>query len=112
MILRPELRHAAGFHVQLSFTDRNGSTLRVAGRCTDFSASGMRVETRDRLEPNSTVVVTSTELGRLGHATVRYCRRETMRYIVGLHFYAQIKLGGHARSSLLRKVAGTTDPSK
>jgi hypothetical protein len=86
--------------------------MQISGRCTDFSASGMRIEVRDHLEVRSTVMVSSPELGRLGHAVVRYCRREAMKYVVGLHFFVQVKLSGHARNRLLTELGGATDPSK
>jgi hypothetical protein len=112
MILRPEPRHIASFPVRISLAGRNGATMQISGRCTDFSASGMRVEVRDHLEVRSTVMVSSPDLGRLGHGVVRYCRREAMKYVVGLHFFVQIKLAGHARSRLLSDLRGATDPSR
>lgn len=77
---------------------------RAAGHCFDLSASGARVETREELELRSSVLVTSNQFGRMGNATIRYCRREGMKYIAGLQFSTAFGLSDPVRKAMLDKV--------
>lgn len=77
---------------------------RAAARCVDLSASGARVETREALEIRTIVLVTSDQFGRMGNATVRYCRREGMKYIAGLQFSTAFGLSDPVRKAMLDQV--------
>lgn len=74
------------------------------GRCVDLSASGARVEARDGMEVRTLVLVTSEQFGRMGNATIRYCRREGMKHILGLQFSTAFGLSDPARKKILDKV--------
>ena len=50
------------------------------------------------------VVIQSDHFGRMGHASVRYCRRESMKYFVGLQFSAPFELGDPVRRKILEGV--------
>jgi Tfp pilus assembly protein PilV len=80
---RPEERYPVNFQVFLTW-QKNGVMQRVAGRCVDLSPSGARLETRDKLEARSTVLVHAEQFGRMGLASIRHCTRLGMKYNVGL----------------------------
>jgi hypothetical protein len=83
---RPEARHRVDLQLNLTWQDRQGGIHRASARCLDLSASGARITSIDALEPRSVVILHSEKFGRIGHATVRYCRRAAMKYEIGLHF--------------------------
>jgi hypothetical protein len=101
---RPNDRYKVDFQVDLNWEEKPGAVHRAQGRCTDLSASGAQVELRDAIKPRTLVVVSSREFGRMGSATVRYCRRDGMKYSVGLEFTAMLALSGPARVEALAKV--------
>jgi hypothetical protein len=103
---RPESRRHVDFQVYLSWQDRQGGVHRAAGRCVDLSASGARIKTGDPLAAQSVVVLHGEKFGRIGHATVRYCRRTDMKYEVGLHFSTALTLGGSLRKEILDRADG------
>lgn len=70
----------------------------------DLSPSGAKLETKDRLEPRSTIVVQSEQFGRMGMASIRYCNRAGMKYIVGLEFSSVFGLSDPVRRKILEKV--------
>ena len=96
-----EVRHSASFSVSLMWQEKSGAVRRVGGRCLNLSSEGMGVDTRDRVDAGTVVLVLSDEFGRIGHATVRYCRRDGMKYAVGLKFSSAFALGGPIRSKIL-----------
>jgi hypothetical protein len=105
---RPE-RYKVDFSVFLSWQDRHGLVRRIAGRCIDLSAAGAQVEIKDQLAAQTMVLLNSEFFGRMGHASVRYCRRMGMKYKVGLHFTSLFQLSDPARKSILEKVLQKTD---
>jgi PilZ domain len=109
---RPEDRHSVDFPVFLSWQAANGMIQRVSGRCLDLSASGARVETRDRMEQRAHVLMHSEAFGRMGTATVRYCRREGMKYIIGLQFGAVFGLSDPVRRKTLERVLREKIPTE
>ena len=78
---------------------------RTSARCTDLSESGVRVETMEKLEPMTVVVIGSELLGRLGHASVRYCQRVKMKNRVGLKFSTPFCLGDPSRRRVVVSIA-------
>jgi hypothetical protein len=101
---RPEERYHVDFQVFLSWQDRTGDVHRVSGRCLDLSPSGLRIETRDAFETGQSVLVQCEQFGRMGNASVRYCRRGPMKYSVGLQFGTVFGLGDPVRTRILEKV--------
>ena len=98
---RPEDRYSVDFLVYISWQDKAGVIRRGSGRCLDLSESGARLETQDRFEPRTNVLLHSEQFGRMGNASIRYCRRERMHYAVGLEFSAAFGLSDPVRKSIL-----------
>lgn len=101
---RPEERYSVDFVVFLSRQEKTGASRRGSARCVDLSASGAKLETQDRLEPRSNVLVNSEQFGRMGNASIRYCRREGMKYSVGLEFSSAFGLSDPMRQKILSGV--------
>ena len=101
---RPETRYPVDFQVFLSWQMKNGGIQRVPGRCVNLSPSGAKLETRDRLDLRSTILLHSEEFGRMGTATIRYCNRKAMKYEVGLEFSAVFGLSDPVRKKVLDSV--------
>lgn len=101
---RPEERYKVDFTVTLSWQDKAGLVRRGTGRCVDLSASGAKLETREPLAARANVLVNSEQFGRMGNASIRYCRREGMKYSVGLQFSAAFALGDPVRQKILSGV--------
>lgn len=102
---RAEERFSVDFPVFLNWQDKSGMLRRTSARCTDLSESGVKVETMDRLEPMTVVVIGSELLGRLGHASVRYCQRVRMKNLIGLKFSTPFSLGDPARRRVVETIA-------
>jgi len=105
-----EERFKVSFAVSLMWQERLGEIRRVAGRCADLSSEGMSVELKDRVNPGTAVQVESREFGRMGHAIVRFCRRDQMRYQIGLKFSAPFGMSDPARRKILERVMLPSDP--
>jgi PilZ domain len=103
MLPRSEDRYPVDFQVFLTW-ERSGVMQRVVGRCVDISPSGARLETRDKLEARSTVLVHSEQFGRMGLASIRHCTRMGMRYDVGLRFNTAFGLSSPSRRQALEQV--------
>jgi hypothetical protein len=99
-----EPRFPVSFSVHLTWQEKSGTMQRATGRCVDLSPEGIKIEIRDRLETGATVLVESDEFGRMGHALVRYCRRDRMQYMAGLRFGSPYPLGDPARQKTLQRV--------
>ena len=48
--------------------------------------------------------VESKEFGRMGHAMVKFCRRDQMRYVIGLSFSVPFGISDPARRKILERV--------
>jgi hypothetical protein len=103
-LTRPEDRYDVDFQVFLSWQAANGLIHRVTCRCVNLSASGAKLETRDRLDIRTGVLVHSEQFGRMGMATVRYCVRLGMKYEVGLQFTNAFLLTDPVRKKILDSV--------
>ena len=96
-------RYAVDFPVFLTVQVGNVSR-RIQARCTSLSGSGATVETDDRLDKGATVLVMSSEFGRMGLASVRYCNRTSMKFRIGLNFGGSLRLSDPSRREMLEKV--------
>jgi hypothetical protein len=103
MLPRSEERYRVDFQVVLTW-ERNGVMQRVTGKCVDLSPSGARLETRDKLEARSTVLVHSEQFGRMGLAAIRHCTRLGMKYDVGLQFKTAFGMSSPIRRRALDQV--------
>ena len=97
-------RHPVEFTVRLQWQDQRRQMQQVSARCTDLSASGLKLEMQVPVEVRTMVLVSCEQFGRMGLATVRYCRREGMKYSVGLQFSVQLALSDRSRQEMLGKV--------
>ena len=98
-----EMRYRVDFSVYLSWQTKD-SVHRVMARCVNLSPSGAKVETKDRLELRTNVVVHSNHFGRMGVASIRYCTRKVMIYEVGLEFTTKFVLSDPTRKEILERV--------
>ncbi len=106
-----EERFDVDFPVQLSW--QAGTIVRrVAARCVDLSASGAKLETRDQVPPGTAVLVHSGHFGRMGLAAVKYCKRNTMKYEIGLHFGMALQLSHPARRRILEGLIRRPAPAE
>ena len=103
-------RYKVDFPVFLAWQDKQGLARRVTGRCTDLSGSGAHVETKDQFAPQTQVLMASESFGRMGHATVRYCRRDGMKYKVGLSFTSMLQLSDPVRKKIVEQVLQKVKP--
>jgi len=106
-----EERFKVSFSVTLLWQERSGAVSRLNGRCVDLSPEGISVELKDRLNVGTPVQVESREFGRMGHATVRFCRRDQMRFLLGFRFSAPFGVSDPARRKILERVLLPSDPS-
>jgi hypothetical protein len=106
-----EGRFQVSFSVTLTWQEKTGGVSRLNGRCVDLSPEGISVELKDRLDVGTPVQVESREFGRMGHATVRFCRRDRMRFLLGLRFSAPFGVSDPARRKILERVLLPSDPS-
>ena len=104
-----EKRYAVSFTVTLMWQDKSGAIRRVVGRCVNLSSEGIKVESTERLDEGTVVLVSSGEFGRMGHATVRYYRRQMLKGLAGLRFSTAYGLEDPARRKIL---AGVLDPRR
>ena len=104
-----EERFKVSFSVSLTWEEK-GAVRRLAGFCVDLSSEGISVEVKDRVSPGATVQVESKEFGRMGHAIVRFCRRDQMRYLIGCKFSAPFGMSDPARRKILERVMLPPEP--
>ena len=89
--LRRHHRTGARSIVQLIWSDQQGNDKFAKARSLDVSESGMRVEVPERIPERSYVTFRSDELGLQGTASVRSCRAQGLKYLVGLEFSGGMK---------------------
>jgi hypothetical protein len=107
---RPEPRYRVNFPVYLTWQAKDGSLRRALARCLNISASGAMVETDYPLEQYAGVIVESDRFGRIGHATIRYCARQMMKYNIGLMFTASLGLSDSVRRKVFEKAIEEVQP--
>lgn len=72
--------------IRITWQDSSGHTRVVNAKVLDRSKSGMGLETKEAVEVRTMVQVQSGGSRQLGLASVRYCARKGMRFVVGLEF--------------------------
>jgi len=83
---RREERYPMTCALQISWQRPNGESCTVRATCREVSPHGARVECTEPLIARSSVYLSAPSFGLMGNATVRYCRRQGMKYAVGLEF--------------------------
>ena len=72
--------------VRVSWLTRSGQMQTLRAKCTDLSDQGARIECEQPVEFQTQVVLQAPAHGLIGNASVRYCRRSGVKYIIGLLF--------------------------
>jgi hypothetical protein len=78
--------------LQISWQRSTGESCTMRATCREVSLHGARVECDEPLEVRSNVYLNTLSYGLMGNATVRYCRRQGMKYVVGLEFTFAVAL--------------------
>ena len=89
--------------VEITWQARTGETKKMKGDCLDLSAQGARIQCKEPLEVQSTVSVRAPGRGLMGNASVRYCLRTGLGYIVGVAFQAAASQADEGRKRCLRE---------
>jgi PilZ domain len=87
--------------LQISWQRANGETCTTRATCSEVSLHGARVECSESLVARSSVYLSAPSYGLMGNATVRYCRRQGMKYAVGLEFTWAAALAEEGRKRVL-----------
>lgn len=72
--------------LRVSWLDKDGRFFHLQARCIDASASGVLIELKDRLEPDSYVNVKAEKHGLIASARVRHTIQRGPKFQVGLEF--------------------------
>lgn len=83
----------------------------IRGRCIDLSESGAKLEICERLPARTSVYLRSDKDGIMGHASVRYCTRAGMKFVVGLQFGRSLAAGDKGRQSAFRQLQTQQTPA-
>jgi hypothetical protein len=70
------------------WTDRAGQDRWAIVRIFDLSEAGVRMELPEPVEGRTLLSFSSDDMRLRGQATVRFCRREGAKYVVGAEFVA------------------------
>ncbi len=87
-------RHRRSKHiatVRLSWQDRLGNEKFAFARSFDISETGLRIEVPEAVPLQSYVTLHAEQLGIRGRASVRYCARVGIKYVLGLEFATGLK---------------------
>jgi hypothetical protein len=68
------------------WTDRTGQNKWAIVRIFDLSQAGVRLELPEPVEGRAVISFSSDDMKLQGQATVRFCRRQGTKYIVGAEF--------------------------
>ena len=69
----------------------------MRGKCLDISDDGARIECELPLDFRSNVFVKAPAHGLMGNATVRYCRSNGIKHVIGLMFSSALSEGEMGR---------------
>jgi len=83
---RREERYPLACALQISGQRASGESWTTRATCRDVSPHGARVECSEPLLARSSVYLSAPSFGLMGNATVRYCRRQGMKFTIGLEF--------------------------
>ncbi|HTP85494.1 MAG TPA: PilZ domain-containing protein [Bryobacteraceae bacterium] len=68
------------------WTDRSGRDKWALVRVYDLSEAGVRLELPEPVEARSVISISSDDMKVKGQATVRFCRKQGSKYVVGAEF--------------------------
>jgi curved DNA-binding protein len=81
---RRHRRRPVDCELSVSWQDRVGNTRFIRARGLDVSEVGARIESDERIEPNSYVFINMDQYGLAGSASVRHCTRRDGKFVIGL----------------------------
>jgi hypothetical protein len=81
---RDYLRRACAVPVQVCSEDGSGNV--TPAECVDLSRTGARLKSDAPIETFSKVRVTSEQPGFPRSGVIRYCARQSGKFVVGVHF--------------------------
>ena len=99
--IRKDERRPFQCAVQISWQTRSGEVQTMRARCLDLSSHGARVECEQPIDLRANVYLQAPSQGLMGNATVRYCRRAGVKYMIGLLFSAAISQADRGRKRCL-----------
>ena len=100
---RNDDRRAFQCAVLVSWQTRSGEVKTARGTCLNLSPQGARVECNQPIEVRSNVYLQAPGHGLMGDASVRYCTRYGLKYMVGLLFASASSLADQGRKHCLRE---------
>lgn len=83
---RRHVRIPAEGRVEVGWSDRAGFGRVTSGTCKDISPTGIAVELRDQLEPQTYVTLRAARQKVNGSGSVRYCFRKKLSWVIGIEF--------------------------
>lgn len=89
--LRRQQRMTTSASIRVAWQDRLGRDKFTTVHSFDISPAGMRMELPEAVDPRTVVTLQSQELRLHGNASVRYCKRVSGHYVVGLEFLAGLE---------------------
>ena len=98
---RREERYPVTCPVLMSWQRASGEMCSARVICREISLHGARVECSEALAARASVYLNAPSHGLLGHATVRFCRRQGTKYAVGLEFTWAAALAEEGRKRIL-----------
>jgi hypothetical protein len=98
---RREERFPLKCAIRISWQRATGESCTARATCREVSVHGALVECGEPLVARSSVYLSATSYGLMGNATVRYCRRQGMKYAIGLEFTWAATLAEEGRKQML-----------
>lgn len=89
--LRRYQRIPCALSALLAWTDPDGSDRYARGKCRDVSEAGLRVDTMDRIPPQTYVNLRIEKCDLTASARVRYSRRAGAANVVGLELTQKVR---------------------
>ncbi|HXM40948.1 MAG TPA: hypothetical protein VN924_06825 [Bryobacteraceae bacterium] len=86
---------------KISWQTRSGEMKTLGAKCLDLSDLGARVECDSPIDFLTNVYLQAPAYGLMGNATVRYCRRSGIRYMIGLLFSSVASQADQGRKRIL-----------
>jgi hypothetical protein len=99
--IRAGERHPFDGTVQVSWQTRSGETRAIRAKCLDLSDNGVSIVSQQPLVVRTSVYLQAPAYGLMGNATVRYCRRFGLKYIIGLLFSSATSQADEGRKRCL-----------
>ncbi len=84
--IRRHERVACDTRGRAMWSDRSGRDKWALVRIYDLSQSGVRLELPEAVEARSVISFSSDDMKVQGQATVRFCRRQGTKFVVGAEF--------------------------